>query len=172
MPSYLTQLPSGFTCSLNYQITTAIHINTIYTLSPTCTSSSSIFDSSAPNSLFSDNVRVSHPFHTLSPSSLLLGLLLRRSPLSIPHHRRHSALYRIRAVALSRTALQRAALRPATLPSCSRCRRHLLLVCRSDHRPAGRLQHPPSESGHSTVHQPVHDERRCTAEQHSAQLRM
>ncbi|CAF4281917.1 unnamed protein product, partial [Adineta steineri] len=51
-PSYLTQSPSGYTCSLNYQINTNIHINNICTLS---SPSSSIFDSTASNSLFTDN---------------------------------------------------------------------------------------------------------------------
>ncbi|CAF4211619.1 unnamed protein product, partial [Adineta steineri] len=51
-PSYLTQSPSGYTCSLNYQINTNIHIYNICTLS---SPSSSIFDSTASNSLFTDN---------------------------------------------------------------------------------------------------------------------
>ncbi|CAF4254763.1 unnamed protein product, partial [Adineta steineri] len=51
-PSYLIQSPSGYTCSLNYQINTNIHINNICSLS---SPSSSIFDSTSSNSLFTDN---------------------------------------------------------------------------------------------------------------------
>ncbi|CAF4245068.1 unnamed protein product [Adineta steineri] len=76
-PSYLTQSPSGYTCSLNYQINTNIHINNICTLS---SPSSSIFDSTASNSLFTDNVSYFKFAILISSSPTLpsyIGLLIR-----------------------------------------------------------------------------------------------
>jgi hypothetical protein len=54
LPSYLTRSPSGYTCSHNYQITTNIHINNIFTLSTS--SPSSITGINPLNSLFTNNV--------------------------------------------------------------------------------------------------------------------
>ncbi|CAF4451031.1 unnamed protein product, partial [Adineta steineri] len=70
-PSYLTQSPSGYTCSLNYQINTNIHINNICTLS---SPSSSIFDSTASNSLFTDNVSYSNFIIFILQSPTLFSL--------------------------------------------------------------------------------------------------
>ncbi|CAF3866732.1 unnamed protein product [Rotaria sordida] len=53
LPPHLTRSPSGYTCSHNYQITTNVHINNIYTLCG-C-SQSSLMDSTSSNSLFNNN---------------------------------------------------------------------------------------------------------------------
>ncbi|CAF3566775.1 unnamed protein product [Rotaria sp. Silwood1] len=75
LPSYLTQSPSAYSCSHNYQITTSIHINSIYTLCG-CTQSS-IIDSTSSNSLSSnDGYSFSshhYPFHTIVVSLKFTG---------------------------------------------------------------------------------------------------
>ncbi|CAF4677510.1 unnamed protein product, partial [Rotaria sp. Silwood1] len=74
-PSYLTRSPSAYTCSHNYQITTSVHINSIYTLCG-C-SQSSIIDSTSSNSLSSnDGYSFSshhYPFHTIVVSLKFTG---------------------------------------------------------------------------------------------------
>ncbi|CAF4965306.1 unnamed protein product, partial [Rotaria sp. Silwood1] len=75
LPSYLTRSPSAYSCSHNYQITTSIHINSIYTLCG-CTQSS-IIDSTSSNSLSSnDGYSFSshhYPFHTIVVSLKFTG---------------------------------------------------------------------------------------------------
>ncbi|CAF3156003.1 unnamed protein product [Rotaria sp. Silwood2] len=75
LPPHLTRSPSGYTCSHNYQITTSVHINNIYTLCG-C-SQSSIIDSSSSNSLSSNNgysfSSHHYPFHTIVISLKFTG---------------------------------------------------------------------------------------------------
>ena len=68
LPSYLTRSPSGYTCSHNYQITTNVHINSIYTLSSS--SRSSITGINPLNSLFSNNVSSIDTYFSRSSISL------------------------------------------------------------------------------------------------------
>ena len=55
-PSYFIRSPPGFSCLHNYQITASIHINTIFTLSSSSSSPSTIIDPTSSNSLYSNTV--------------------------------------------------------------------------------------------------------------------